>query len=140
VYRVQDIDLTKVPEIAHFAEISGGQIAVKAAQFADLTGDGQDEALVSVASGGTFGTLAYFVVTLHDGWPDIIGQAVADPASRHGVHVELENGLIVETSGVYGPSDPNCCPSLLKKTHYFWDGRAFQVYASETASNVAEGK
>jgi hypothetical protein len=136
VARIQDIDLTKVPEIVAFAEITGGSIAVKAAQFTDVTADGRDEALVSVASGGTFGDLGYFVVTLNDGWPEVIRQATADPSSRHGLNVQVENGLIVETSGIYGPEDPNCCPSSLKKTYYVWDGQDFQISASEIIPNL----
>jgi hypothetical protein len=134
--RIQDIDLTKVPEIVAFAETTGGSIAVKAAQFTDVTADGRDEALVSVASGGTFGNLGYFVVTLNDGWPEVIRQATVDRSSRHGLNVQVENGLIVETSGIYGPEDPNCCPSSLRKTYYVWDGHEFQISASEIIPNL----
>jgi hypothetical protein len=138
VSRIQDIDLTKVPEIVAYAQITGGRIAAKTAQFADLTGDGRDEALVAVTSEGSFGNLGYFVVTLNDGWPEIIREIVAEPSSRHGVNVQTEGGGIVETSGIYGPDDPNCCPTSLRMTYYFWDGQEFQIYASEILWNIGK--
>jgi hypothetical protein len=135
VSRIQDIDLTKVPEVVAVAESTGGLIATKTAQFADLTGDGHDEALVSVVSGGSFGNLAYFVVALDEGWPHVIRQETADPSSRHGVDVQIQDASIVETSGIYGPDEPNCCPSLLKKTYYRWDGQGFQENTTEVVLN-----
>lgn len=133
-WRIQEIDLTKIPEIVAFADVTSGRIATKTAQFADLTGDGRDEVLVSVASGGTFGNYGYFVVTLDDGWPEVIREVTAKPSSRHGLTVEILDGSILETSRVYEPDDPNCCPSLLKRTYYEWDGQGFQMKSTEVVS------
>lgn len=48
--RVQDIDLSKLPDLVAFAFASGGMIDLKEAQYGDLTGDGSDEAVVAIVN------------------------------------------------------------------------------------------
>jgi hypothetical protein len=134
--RLQDIDLTKVPEIAAYASGSNASIDVKAAQFADLTGDASEEALVPVTSDGTFGKLGYFVVTLKDGWPEVIRLGLADRSSINGLQVDLEDGRIVETVGIYEPDDALCCPTFLEKTYYAWNGQQFQLQSRQVLPAV----
>ena len=131
ITKVKDVDLSKLPEIASFAATSGGSIAAKDALYADLTHDGQDEALISVESSGTFGTLGYFVVTVESGWPLVIHRGTTSQLSQNGLRVQIEDGRLVEIAGIYGPSDPYCCPSLLERTYYAWDGQNFQLQTRE---------
>ncbi len=135
VERIEDIDLTKLPDLVAFASTTGGVINLKEAQYADLTGDRSDEAIVAISSSGTFGNLGYFVVTLTDGWPAIIWQAISSPSSRNGIDLRIENGGLVETMGVYGAEDPSCCPSLLQRTHYVWTGVQFAVSSQQLISS-----
>ena len=52
----------------------------------------------------------------------------------------IEDGKLVEYSGEYGPQDPNCCPSVLRKTYFRWDGRKLQVEKEEKVPNPAGQK
>ena len=136
--RVQEIDLSKVPAVAAVAEATGGIVDTRGAQYGDLTGDGQDEALVAVTADGTFGNLAYFVVSLVDGSPKTIWQATADPGSRNGLELRFSGAALVETVGVYGPEDPQCCPSLLQESVYAWDNGTFQLLDRQLIPRASE--
>jgi hypothetical protein len=125
--RVQDLDLSKVPLVAAFAEATGGIVDTRGAQYGDLTGDGRDEALVAVTTDGTFGDVGYFVVTLVDGSPRTLWQATADAGSRNGLEAQLSGEGLIETVGVYEPEDPQCCPSVLRKSVYVWNGQEFEL-------------
>jgi hypothetical protein len=131
IAKVKDVDLSKLPEIVSFAATSGGSIATKDAVYADLTRDGRDEALISVESSGTFGTLGYFVVTVESGWPVVIHRGTTSQLSRNGLRVGIDDGRLIEMAGIYGPSDPDCCPSHLVRTFYTWDAQNFQLQTRE---------
>ena len=43
------------------------------------------------------------------------------------------------TQALYGPEDPNCCPSMLRKTTYVWNGTSLAVQTVKTEVNPAGG-
>jgi hypothetical protein len=134
--KIEDVDLTKLAEIVAFAATNGGVIDSRDATYADLTQDGRSEALVSVESDGTFGALGYFVVTMHEGWPLVIHSGQAGAFTRNGLRVTVEDNRLVEIIGIYGPADPSCCPSVLQRTTYSWNGRSFQIEGREMLPNT----
>jgi hypothetical protein len=132
---IQDLDLSKVPQIAAFALSTGGVIELKLTQYGDLTDDGKDEALVPVGSQGTFGPLAYFVVALDEGWPQVIWQRAGD-GGPNGIVVQLREGALVATEGLYAPEDALCCPSRLRETYFAWDGEQFVVIETREVAST----
>lgn len=91
---------------------------VESVIYRDLTGDGNEEALVLVRQQGSGGYLEYYVYTME-------GSAPVKLFERHDVsHGKVEPGAqpgsFVETEPVYGPEDPNCCPGNLKVMVYTW--------------------
>ena len=107
----------------------GGEVNAERVHFEDLTGDGREEAVVVVESGGTAGDLAVAVYGLAEGAPELL------LFERLGGHVEVRLGLIVIEEGVYEADDPQCCPSRLREIAYGWDGAAFALASEQVVDN-----
>ena len=112
-------------------QVGGGGVDPRAIVYADLTGDRREEAVVPVDSGGTLGNLAYLVFTLRGSTPALILTRTLDRSSAGGLKMTVEDGKLVETVAEYGPQDPLCCPSVLRRTTFRWDGSLMQVEREE---------
>jgi len=116
---IQDVDFLQVPAVEDLLAESGGRLLPEEIVFADLTGDGVEEAVVPISSGGTGGNVAYAVFGYQGGDLEEL-LAVRPEAGR--VTVSVEDGVLVDTQPVYAPEDPLCCPSQLRHRYYRWDG------------------
>ena len=129
---IRDVNLLQAAAVVNAVrQIGGGDPDVAAVKYADITKDGREEALLPIASGGTLGNLGYVVVTMKSGAPSALLTLTRERNSIGGVSASLEDGKLVKYVGRYGPEDPRCCPSVLVKTTYYWDGSAFQVEKEE---------
>jgi hypothetical protein len=126
---IDQVDFSEVPGVQALVEQTGGRLLPQEIIFADLTGDGSDEAVVPISSGGTGGNIAYAVFGYRAG--SLQELLVANPATGR-VMITIENGMLVDTQPVYAPEDPLCCPSQLQHTYYRWDGGRFVVDHQET--------
>ncbi len=126
---IRDVDFSEVPQVVDLLS-GGGEILPETIIYADLTGNGQDEAVVPIASGGTAGDIGFAVFALRNG---ALEELLAKAEGR--VALDVEEGQLVETQPIYGPDDPNCCPSQLKKIYYRWDGNALVPEREETIEN-----
>lgn len=102
--------------------------------FADLDGDGGDEAVVSVVCRyGANGEQHTVQVWTLDGnrpvvagrvteAPETVAEASAFPPAVAGVAVEGDE--VVVTFTTYGDDDPHCCPSQSTAVRYTFDGDA----------------
>ena len=136
---IRAIDLTAISEIGGWARAIGGRIDTAAVVYVDLTGDGVGEALVPVTTDGTLGNLAYFVVTVQDNGPAVLLRLLNQAGARNGLRVTVEDGRLVQTSGVYGPADPLCCPGQIEKRYLKWDGDTFELERLELiATNTSK--
>lgn len=111
---------------------NGGEVEPKRVAYADLTGDGVEEALVVVESGGTAGDLGAAVYGAAAGRVSVV--AWIDRAG----HIELRlpnvgptSAFIVVEQGIYAPGDANCCPSRIRETALRWDGAAFVILSEQ---------
>jgi hypothetical protein len=126
---IDEVDFSQVPAVEELLKGTGGRLLPEEIVFADLTGDGAEEAVVPISSGGTGGNIAYVVFGYRNGELEEILE-VKPEAGR--VMMRVENGVLVETQPIYGPEDPLCCPSQLRHTYYRWDGDEFVVDHEET--------
>lgn len=130
------MEFSALPEVkAALGRLSGGALDEASAIFADLTGDRREEAVLPIASGGTGGNLGYLVFTLRESSPLLILNRAADRATAGGVFMAVVEGKLVETAGEYAAEDPFCCPSILRKTTFRWDGKLLQVEREEKLPN-----
>jgi hypothetical protein len=120
------------PVIDHFG---GGEVLPERVEYVDITGDGIDEAIAFVESGGTQGDLGAAVLQAVEGQPVVLGYV--DAGGRVETRLtEAGGGVIASLEGVYEPGDPECCPSKLHERVFRWDGSEFvmvvdQIIASE---------
>ena len=134
---IRQVDLTKTAALQNAVrQVGGGDIDLKAIVYADLTGDRREEAVVPVDSGGTLGNIAYLVFTMRGGAPALILTRTPGRSSAGGLKMVVEAGKLVEIAAEYGPQDPLCCPSALRRTTFRWDGLTLQVEREEKVSST----
>jgi hypothetical protein len=137
---IRTLDLSKAPDVRDLVASTGGVYVQTSVIYADLTGDGIDDAVVPISSGGTLGDVAFVVLAPSGaGTKTLLKVAPTDGAG--GLSVAVMVGRLVMTRPVYAPEDPNCCPSSLRRTTYAWDGAAFGVQSETTEANPSgDGK
>jgi hypothetical protein len=131
---IRQADLVTQPEIVDFVSTSGGAIDGARIVYLDLTGDGAEEAVIPISSGGESGDIAVFVYGYQDSQLTDLLRVLPDDGE---LTVETEDGTLTIVQPVYGEGDPLCCPSQLRRTTYEWDGTALVVEDDETVP--AEG-
>ena len=116
-------------------QLGSGEVAVREVLYADLTGDGLEEAIVPITSNGTVGNIAYVVLTMPKTDPTVILTRRLEQGSAGGLKMTLDKStgrpVLVETAAQYGDDDPFCCPSFLRRTTFRWDGTQLQVEREE---------
>ena len=111
-------------------------------RFMDLTGDGNDEAIVILkveTTGNAIPQLVY-VFEWKDGKPELIWNfRTGDRADGGLKDIRVENGLValelfgqdrfvlgeVETSKITGDEEQLCCPTFFTRSNYKWNGKSF---------------
>ena len=117
---VRDIDFRSTAVVRDLlAAAGGGELNAERVRYVDLTGDGVEEAVVPIGSGGTQGDIGVAVYRVSGG--------TAERAffRKLAGRVEVRGETLVLTDGVYERGDPACGPSRLEESVYGWDGRAF---------------
>jgi hypothetical protein len=83
-----------------------------------VTGDGAEDAIVPISSGGEGGNIALFVYGFGPtGLAELLRKTTDTSLTASIVEGQLE---VTEAS--YAVGDPLCCPSDLVTTTYVWDG------------------
>lgn len=135
---IRALDLKAVPDVQKALTESGGQLVQSTVIYGDVTGDGTDEAIVPINSGGTLGDLGFFVLTPSgDATKTLLKEF---PLDSPGLSVSVSVGKIVMTQPVPAPDDPNCCPSFLRHTTFAWNGSALAIESVTTDANPAGGQ
>jgi hypothetical protein len=116
-------------------QLGSGSVEGREIVYADLTDDGREEAIVPVASGGTVGNIAYLVFSLKDKAPTVILTRRLERGSAGGLKMAVDTSsgraVLVETGAEYSAEDPLCCPTMLRRTTFRWDGTQLQVEREE---------
>ena len=130
---IREIDVAAMPEVQAVLTENGGTIIQADVVYADVTGDGFDEAIVPVSSGGTLGSLGFFVVTPEGDTARILMQEF--PAESTGLTVTVVGDKVELLQPAPGPDDPECCPGFFRRTIYAWNGSALAVESVTTELN-----
>jgi hypothetical protein len=81
--------------------------------FVDISGDGQEEAIISIFSGGTAGNFGLLVYTVANRAP-----ILADSVAGYKIGGTADGKLLKVTEPIYQGWEPNCCPSGFFETRY----------------------
>ena len=132
---IQDEDLTSQPGLQEFLASFGGEVLPSDTIYADFTEDGVEEAVVHVSSGGTLGNIAVFVFGYGPGGlQELLREIPPEEALNGHIRATVEAGQLVVTWAIYGPDDPNCCPSGgLRSRYYRWDGQELVIEQEDVA-------
>ena len=134
---IRRIDLKNAAPVQKVLADSGGQFVPSEVIYADLTGDGAEDAVVPISSGGTLGDIAFVVLGSIGGTTRTL---LSDyPRDGRGIAVAVLGNKLVVTEAVPGPDDPECCPSQLRKTVYGWNGVALVAESVSTEPNPGAG-
>jgi nitrous oxide reductase accessory protein NosL len=114
--------------------LGGGEVNPDRITYADFTGDGAEDAVVVIESGGTMGDLGAALFTMQAGAPRLLGTV------EHGGRVEVRfaetgRGLIASITGSYAAGDPQCCPSRLHERVYQWTGDRLELITDQEVPN-----
>lgn len=90
-----------------------GYALVDGVEYGDISGDGKDEAVIALYSGGTAGTTGLLIYADGGAKPRFV---TAVPGYK--VYGRPENGRLRVEQPVYAGWEPNCCPSGLSRTRY----------------------
>jgi hypothetical protein len=129
---IRDVDLIRQPDVEALLQRLGGEVSPEDVLYADLTGDGQEEAIVPISSGGTAGNLAFIVLGYRGG--ELVTLLSEVPAEGS-VQVEIEDHHLVEVLPLYGSGDTPGFPSRIKKVHYIWKDDALVVDREDVVDN-----
>jgi hypothetical protein len=134
---IRTIDLKNTAPVQTVIAESGGQFVPSEVIYADLTDDGEEDAVVPISSGGTLGDIAFVVLGATGGNTRTLVSEY--PKDGRGLAVVVFGDKLVVTEAVPGPDDPECCPSQLRKTIYGWNGVALAIDSITTEPNPDAG-
>ena len=124
-------------------------------RYLDLTGDGEDEAIVILkveTTGNAIPQLVY-VYEWKDEKPELIWNfRTGDRADGGLKDIRVENGEIVielygqdrfllggtETSKITGDEEQLCCPTFFTRTFYKWNGKSFQLQKKRLTFSMSD--
>jgi hypothetical protein len=130
---VRDLDFTDPLVIGPLIDaVGGGEVSAERVVYEDLTGDGVEEALAIVESGGTQGDIGFGVYSVDEN--NVATLAFFEQARGR---VEVRVGVIVAIEGVFAAGDAECCPSQLREVTYRWDGSGFSQVSEQVIDNPA---
>lgn len=120
---IRDVDLTLEEGLQSFLTSTNGEVDAGRIIYADITQDGNEDAVVPVSSGGEGGDIAAFVFAATSDGIEEIGRIVPESGR---LRVSVDGADVIAEEPVFAPGDPLCCPSELQRTTYRWDGSALR--------------
>jgi hypothetical protein len=129
---LKTLDLSTQPDVQELAQRLGGQVSADEVIYADLTGDGRDDAVVPISSGGTQGDLGFIVLGYLDGE---VKALLTEAPEKGEVRVTVTGGQLVESLPVYAGGDLPGFPSKIRNVYYAWNGGTFVVDHEEVIDN-----
>jgi hypothetical protein len=101
--------------------------------FADLTGDGKSDAVVTVDNGGVAGVVAAYILTAEGSSKGDLHVALRNQSLYQG-RVRLDGTTLTIAEPLWSRGDDVCCPRKAAERDYAWDAakKAFTRRATRT--------
>ena len=110
-----------------------GYAMIEAIEYGDVSGDGQDEAVIQLFSGGTAGNLGVLVYSVNAKDQPVLAAAVAG----YKIYGRPDNGRLMVQQPVYAGWEANCCASGYNISSYQLRGRAPRFSLARLSSRNA---
>jgi hypothetical protein len=130
---IRERDLESDAAVQELIQETGGEYVQENVIYADLSEDGVDDAVVPISSGGTLGNVGFIVLTPTEGGTATLLREL--PSESGGIALNVVDGELIALEPVFGPDDPECCPSMLRQTTYAWNGAALALIDQQTIEN-----
>jgi len=114
------------------ADLTDGK-TLDEAIFFDINGDGVEEALLVAHGPGDSQPVDWYLFGARDGRAIKLFERTRVAKGE----IRVQGPMLVESEGVYGAGDSECCPSSLKQTYYVWKGDGLVVPRVEAAPATA---
>jgi hypothetical protein len=103
--------------------------------FADLTGDGKSDAVVTVENGGAAGAVAAYVLTAEGSDSGALRVAFRNQSLYQG-HVRTSGPTVTVIDPIYARGDDVCCARHATERDYAWDAslKTFTRRATRTVT------
>jgi hypothetical protein len=103
--------------------------------FADLTGDGKTDAIVTVENGGAASVVAAYVLTAEGSSSGTLRVALRNQ-ELYGGTVRVSGPTLTVVNPIYGRGDDVCCTRQATERDYAWDAtaKAFKRTAMRTVT------
>lgn len=111
-------DAHTVPAVDQLLRSGGG--LVSRITFADLTGDGRSDAIVTVDNRGVAGTVALYVFSAH-GSPSSTLRAVYRHQSLYQGRARVAGATLTLVTPAFARGDDPCCPRHELERDYAWN-------------------
>jgi hypothetical protein len=99
--------------------------------FADLTGDGKQDAIAVVETGGAAGAVALYVFSI-DGAKDGKLRAIYRSQKLYRVLIRTDAATLLVRTPVYQPGDDVCCPPQMLERTLTWSKSAQRLVLRST--------
>jgi hypothetical protein len=99
--------------------------------FADLTGDGKQDAIAVVETGGAAGAVALYVFSV-DGAADGKLRAIYRSQKLYRLLVRSEGATLLVRTPIYAAGDEVCCPAQLLERSLTWSKTAQRLVLRST--------
>ena len=111
--------------------LRGGGFVDKSIRFVDLTGDGKDDAIIRVHSGGAPGVVAVYVFSTDTGedGSELEPVFASEKLLRASTHVK--DGVASYRYARFGPGDELCCPRAIGVATLGWEGKRHRFTVSK---------
>ena len=110
--------------------IDGMGVFLGSVKYGDVTGDGVEEAIVSLSiqTGGSAIPGIIYIYTMRKNRPVLLWSRSTGDRADGGVHnVYAESGgLVVELNGPQRYGEGDCCAKRFTRRRYVWNGRRFR--------------
>jgi hypothetical protein len=100
----------------------GGHPLFNDVLYVDMNGDGGEEAVIPLHSGGTAGNIGFFVYRQASPAPTLVASI-----GGYKQWTRVEDGKLVGTDALYTGWEGNCCPSAFRHTTYALEGDQLQI-------------
>lgn len=100
--------------------------------YVDMDGDGAEEAVIPLASGGTAGDIGFLVYRGTAPTPTMAAWQMSAGTKQW---LELQQGKLVASDAIYGKGEGNCCPSGRRYVTYILQGTELKAIAERTAGH-----